>query len=1556
MLRLFAFLFLIGCLAVEGTSQKIKQAEYFIDTDPGYGSGIAVDVTQADSTVYLEFPVLTNDLTIGFHRLYFRVFADSILLGKVYDGGNSIQVGFDTLSIWLNTEQRLFYVDLDQNIEFVSSAEFYLDHDPGYGSAISVDVNQLDDFSSLSKIIATDTITPGFHKIHLRAQTSTGKWGIVEQRLIFVDNLNTNDSIANLELFFDIDPGYGNGASIGNFENGTLVSIEELLATDTLNPGFHTLYMRAQTQAGQWGIVEQRLVFVDQGGSIDVIAYLEVFFDHDPGYGQGIEVGQFEFENLIAMQDSLSSDSLTTGFHTFFLRAQTEGGQWGMAEPRLVFVDQIGGIDPVAYLEAFFDIDPGYGSGFEIGEFDPDNLITIQDFISTDTLSSGFHTLYMRAQTQAGQWGIAEQRLVFIDQSGALDPVSYLEVFFDTDPGYGSGFEISEFDMNNLISVQLPIPTDSLSTGFHTLFLRAKTDGGQWGIAEQRLVYVDDSGSIIGNITAFEYFFDTDPGYGLATQIPVGTPDESIIRNFLVATNALTPGRHVLVVRPKDEFGSWGIPETHEFQAFDPGRELDSLSLRVFYQSLNGANWTARNNWLNTTIDNWFGVKVNNGRVDSLQLSANNLTGKLPFQLGYLSALSFMDLSENNISDTIPGTFTGLTTLETLRINGNQLHELPNLSTIAGLTHLSVDDNYFDFGDLEKLVEIENFTYTDQQIYNDQAYDSIVAVGSPITLDVNIRGTANQYQWYLNDQAILGADLKLYPIDHFNATDTGSYQLSITNTLLPDLEMKSALYSALLSQRAEDSLAMVSLYLSTNGDSWNRKSGWLFDPLDQWEGLVIENDRLVEVALAANQLSGTLPADLVYAEQIRQFNIGENSLKGEVPDTYGKLINLTDFLAPNNELTGLPAFNLASGLEVLDVRENKLQFADLELNLAIPQFLISPQKIVTDDTDTLVERLSNPELLIQISGANNQYQWFKNDEIIAGANSPTLVLQEVDFLNEGLYRVDVTNTIVTGLTLQSGNLELRVSSLRRDSLALRTLYDSTAGDNWSLDVNWLTAPIREWDGVTVGDERVTAVDLSNGNVNGEVPRIVRDITSLKNFNLNNNQVQGLPNMSQMPNLENLDVRSNLLNIDDIEINLPVEGFLFNPQRQIPVNQQLLVANQGTDVLLSFNVSGQNNEYEWYLNETFIQGAFNSSYLIDSISLEKMGFYVAESTSPKIRAVDPDFRLVRQPQRVLAKARLYGVADGVGGVPLESGELNVFRIPEAGGKYDTTATVSVINGVFEADSLILGNYTTVTSTDDSFYIPTYYGDTEDWILARTINLVQDFQITDYNLLFRPEDPTGGEGLVDLTVESEIEGEEDGRIENRRRVRKAGCSLRRRTTGAGRPEEDVFVLVAYKETDDNGQVSFGTLPVGYYRLNIQYPGIPMDPTSFIEFEITEAEADIKYVLSAVVTEDAIVVELIEALSTNKKYFVGLNVYPNPAAEQFTIQYSKLMSEQVRVALMDINGREITNIPIEKGKNKSIEMDVSAVPDGIYFLNFYDARLGSKPLSVFKVILRK
>jgi hypothetical protein len=62
-----------------------------------------------------------------------------------------------------------------------------------------------------------------------------------------------------------------------------------------------------------------------------------------------------------------------------------------------------------------------------------------------------------------------------------------------------------------------------------------------------------------------EYFFDTDPGVGLATGIGTGSPDDSISVSTSVSTVGLAPGNHFLFVRTKNAGSQWSLHEGRMF-------------------------------------------------------------------------------------------------------------------------------------------------------------------------------------------------------------------------------------------------------------------------------------------------------------------------------------------------------------------------------------------------------------------------------------------------------------------------------------------------------------------------------------------------------------------------------------------------------------------------------------------------------------------------------------------------------------------------------------------------------------------------------------------------------------------------------------------------------------------------------------------------------------------------------------------------------------------------------------------------------------------------------
>jgi len=76
----------------------------------------------------------------------------------------------------------------------------------------------------------------------------------------------------------------------------------------------------------------------------------------------------------------------------------------------------------------------------------------------------------------------------------------------------------------------------------------------------------------------------------------------------------------------------------------------DRAALMAFYYATGGDNWRARGGWgSNRPMGDWFGVSVDDrGRVISLGLTGNDLTGSLPPELGDLQYLKTLYLSVNH--------------------------------------------------------------------------------------------------------------------------------------------------------------------------------------------------------------------------------------------------------------------------------------------------------------------------------------------------------------------------------------------------------------------------------------------------------------------------------------------------------------------------------------------------------------------------------------------------------------------------------------------------------------------------------------------------------------------------------------------------------------------------------------------------------------------------------------------------------------------------------------------------------------------------------------------
>ena len=135
--------------------------------------------------------------------------------------------------------------------------------------------------------------------------------------------------LAHAEYFLDADPGRGAATAIPIGDDGAL-DTRLSIATDDLAPGFHTLVIRAQDAAKNWGVRREQTFFIGAISAKKELAAIEFVIDQDTGIGQGLRHSVEQGLNL----DSLFSTNLmefSLGDHVLLARPLDANGTWGVA-------------------------------------------------------------------------------------------------------------------------------------------------------------------------------------------------------------------------------------------------------------------------------------------------------------------------------------------------------------------------------------------------------------------------------------------------------------------------------------------------------------------------------------------------------------------------------------------------------------------------------------------------------------------------------------------------------------------------------------------------------------------------------------------------------------------------------------------------------------------------------------------------------------------------------------------------------------------------------------------------------------------------------------------------------------------------------------------------------------------------------------------------------------------------------------------------------------------------------------------------------------------------
>lgn len=255
------------------------------------------------------------------------------------------------------------------------------------------------------------------------------------------------------------------------------------------------------------------------------VTELEYFFDSDPGFGNGTSIFVTEVDGEINYEGSIMASSLSRGLHTLYIRAKNSDDEWGLTVKKLIFVDQ-GAVREIETLEYFFDEDPGYGTGTAI-PITASAQIDKKAMLSTEGLSVGLHTIFIRAKFTDGNWGMPIKKLILIDQS---DPVLVsniisAEYFFNTDPGFADATPIT-VNPGADIETTFTIPSTNLPIGDQVLYVRVMNADSVWGMYSSEVFRLSEVASLtFESSDTLEYFQDS-PELLIAGDISVSSSTE----------------------------------------------------------------------------------------------------------------------------------------------------------------------------------------------------------------------------------------------------------------------------------------------------------------------------------------------------------------------------------------------------------------------------------------------------------------------------------------------------------------------------------------------------------------------------------------------------------------------------------------------------------------------------------------------------------------------------------------------------------------------------------------------------------------------------------------------------------------------------------------------------------------------------------------------------------------------------------------------------------------------------------------------------------------------
>ncbi|MFY7964900.1 MAG: CARDB domain-containing protein [Chitinophagaceae bacterium] len=295
------------------SNASIVKAEYFFDTDPGFGKATSINLSNNNNIADAIVAIDLSAVSVGFHSFFVRT--------------------QDENGTWsITNTQSIFKTGSNTALPNIVETEYFFDTDPGFGKGTSITLSSATDLADQILAIDLSNVSVGFHSFFIRSKNENGNWSLTNTQSIFKTGANTTvPNLVSAEYFFDNDPGFNNANPIIFTPTTNLVDEVETIDLTNVSNGFHSFNFRTKDANGGWSLTNRQTFFKLGSSVLANISRVEYFIDTDPGFGNASVIPVTEALDINNQTyNFIKPNSLTEGSHTLYVRAMDANGSWSL--------------------------------------------------------------------------------------------------------------------------------------------------------------------------------------------------------------------------------------------------------------------------------------------------------------------------------------------------------------------------------------------------------------------------------------------------------------------------------------------------------------------------------------------------------------------------------------------------------------------------------------------------------------------------------------------------------------------------------------------------------------------------------------------------------------------------------------------------------------------------------------------------------------------------------------------------------------------------------------------------------------------------------------------------------------------------------------------------------------------------------------------------------------------------------------------------------------------------------------------------------------------------